>query len=53
MVKATINTEEGKKTINSLDYPSIRSAESDNGSNRMINFIKNIYSNFVGAQNNN
>lgn len=48
MVKATIETDEGKKTVNTLDYPAIRSAKSEKGTSRMMNFLRGIYNNFTG-----
>ncbi|TNF48825.1 MAG: DUF4747 family protein [Bacteroidetes bacterium] len=51
MVKAVIENEEGRKNVNSLDYPSINSADSEKGAARFINFLRKIYNNITGKNN--
>lgn len=51
MVKATLNTEEGKKVINSQDYPTIRTVEAENNTSRFITFVRGIYANLTGGTN--
>lgn len=46
-VKATIDTGEEKKTINSADYPAIRSAEAEDNSARSNTLVSTIYRNFM------
>ena len=47
MVKATLDTEEGQKTINSLDYPSISTVEAENNTSRFTTFLRGIYENLT------
>ncbi|MFM6934760.1 MAG: DUF4747 family protein [Flavobacteriales bacterium] len=44
MVKATIRTDKEKKIINSLDFPMIKSVESEDNKDRFMTFIKGIHS---------
>jgi len=51
MVKATLDTEEGKKIVNSQDYPVIRTVEAENNTSRFITFVRGIYTNLTGGTN--
>lgn len=44
MVKATIKNNDGKKILNSLDFPMIKSVESEDNNNRFMIFLKGIHS---------
>lgn len=49
-VKATIDTDEGQKTINTINYPAIRSAETGASKNRVAILLLKIYNKIMGIE---
>lgn len=51
-VKAVIENENGRKTVNSVEAPALKSVESEQGGNRFLNFMMGIYNELTRNRNN-